>query len=102
VLPCSSASAAWVARNTRTKTFASFTCPPVSSACNGIPFPSQIKWIFVLNPPRERPNASSPPSPRPFFSLPRPTGGHAQSCHPHTRVPCAVGPSASASRTADA
>lgn len=41
------------------KVAASWACPAVSPKCNGCPWPSQRKWIFVLKPPRERPMAWS-------------------------------------------
>src|SRR5687768_7074852 len=54
-------------------------CPAVTSAASGRPLPSLTRWIFVPNPPRDRPRAWSAGSPggRFFFRGPRRRAGGA-------------------------
>src|SRR5690242_2133848 len=52
----------------------SWRCPAVTSAASGRPPPSQTRWTFVPNPPRERPRAWSSGSPGGRFFFRRPGG----------------------------
>src|SRR5437764_7888875 len=57
---------------TRSTWVLSCRCPGVRTAASGRPVPSLTKWIFVPNPPRERPRAWSAGSPAGRFFFRRP------------------------------
>src|SRR3954452_19566599 len=65
--------------STRSACVDSCRCPAVTSAASGRPLPSLTRWIFVPNPPRERPRAWSSGSPGGgfFFRGPRRRAGGA-------------------------
>jgi hypothetical protein len=58
---------------------------PVSRIASGLPSASTMAWILVVNPPRDRPTACSPPF---FWARPRYADGRAQSLRRSWHIRC--------------